>query len=51
MSIVQEVPETAFVKGGLFAKTGVELPPPGYEVWWKKREKWELPAVGAVVID
>jgi hypothetical protein len=51
MTVVQESPETAFVKGGLFAKGGVALPPPGYEVWWKNREKWEVPAVDAVVVD
>jgi hypothetical protein len=48
---VKENPELAYVKGGLFAKAGVELPAPGYEVWWKRHEPWEEPVKGAMVIE
>jgi hypothetical protein len=51
MSIVQQAPDTAFVKAGLFAKVGVELPAPGIEIYWNRREKWESPAKGAKVME
>lgn len=51
MSVVAENPDIAYVKGGPFAKVGVELPPPGAHVWWKRREKWERPQEGAQLID
>jgi hypothetical protein len=38
--------KTAYVKGGLFTKNGIELPPPGAEVFWNRREKWEKPTEG-----
>jgi hypothetical protein len=51
MSIVEENPDVAFVKGGLFCKAGTELPPPNLELFWKRKEAWEVPAKGAKVID
>lgn len=51
MSIVREAPDKAFVKGGLFCKQGVELPPPRAEVFWKRHEAWETPAKNARVIE
>ncbi len=38
--------KTAYVKGGQFAKNGVELPAPGVEIFWHRREKWEEPTKG-----
>lgn len=38
--------KTAYVKGGLFTKNGTELPPPGAEIFWHRREKWEEPTSG-----
>ncbi|QDS75831.1 hypothetical protein FKW77_001133 [Venturia effusa] len=35
-----------YVKGGLFTKAGIDLPPPGAEVFWHRREKWEKPTDG-----
>jgi hypothetical protein len=34
-------PNTAFVKGGLFSKLGVAIPPPALELFMKRRESWE----------
>ena len=51
MSIVKEFPDTAFVKGGLFAKTGVLLPKPGAAVFWGSREGWEASVDGAKLIE
>lgn len=42
MSELGAVPGIPFVKGGLFIKSGVELPPPGSELFWRNHEKWEL---------
>ncbi|TID13327.1 hypothetical protein E6O75_ATG10187 [Venturia nashicola] len=38
--------ETGYVKGGLFTKAGFALPPPGAEIFWHRREKWEKPTEG-----
>lgn len=38
--------KTGYVKGGLFTKAGIELPPPGAEIFWHRREKWERPTEG-----
>lgn len=51
MSVVEEAPDTAYVKGGLFAKHGTELPPVGYEVYFKRSEPWETAAKGAHVVE
>ena len=50
MSIVVEHPETAFLKGGLFAKFGVDLPLPGLQLWMRRAEKWEKPLEGITTI-
>ena len=41
-----EEQKIAYVKGGLFTKSGIELPPPGAEIFWNRREKWEEPTKG-----
>jgi hypothetical protein len=51
MSIVSEHSEVAFLKGGLFAASGVDLPPPGRHVFWRRAEKWEEKPVGLDVFD
>jgi len=51
MTIVTENPETAFLKGGLFAKSGVDLPPPGLQQFWRRAEKWEKPVEGVKALD
>ncbi|KUJ09848.1 uncharacterized protein LY89DRAFT_690244 [Mollisia scopiformis] len=38
--------KTAYVKGGLFTKNGIEIPPPGAEIFWHRREQWEEPTAG-----
>lgn len=41
MSVGEENPEQAYLKGGLFVKTGVELPKAVVDVFWRRREEWE----------
>ncbi|KAE9965025.1 hypothetical protein EG328_009013 [Venturia inaequalis] len=38
--------QTGYVKGGLFTKAGIALPPPGAEMFWHRREEWEKPTDG-----
>lgn len=38
--------KTAYVKGGLFVRKKVGLPPPGAEIFWHRREKWEETTTG-----
>jgi hypothetical protein len=42
MSIMDAQPMTAFMKGGLFRKHGVDLPRPGLQLWTRRREPWEV---------
>ena len=49
MTIADGNPGLAFVKGGLFVASGVEMPKPGLEIFWKRAEKWEKPVEGALV--
>ena len=49
MTIVDENPGLAFVKGGLFVASGIEMPKPGLDIFWKRAEKWEKPVEGALV--
>lgn len=51
MTVVDGAPDSAFVKGGLFAKSGVELPPAVVEQFWRNAEKWEKPVEGAQVAE
>jgi len=51
MSVVVENPDLAYVKGGMFAKTGVELPVAGAHVWWRRKEKWEVAEEGVRVVE
>jgi hypothetical protein len=51
MSVVNENPDVAYVKGGLFTKLGVELPPVGAHGFWRRRERWEKPQEGAKLIE
>jgi hypothetical protein len=46
MSVVTEHPEISFLKGGLFVKSGVDLPRPGRQQFWRRAEKWEVPLEG-----
>jgi hypothetical protein len=39
----------AYVKGGLFTKQGIALPPCKMEVFWHRREEWEVQTEGVVV--
>jgi len=50
MSIVKEDPGTAFVKGGLFKKFGVDIPKPNYEVFVRNKEDWEEVRQGLQVL-
>jgi hypothetical protein len=50
LTLVKERPETAFLKGGLFAKFGVDLPAPGREQFWRRAEKWEKPHGGVTTL-
>jgi len=50
MSVVEENPETAFVKGGLFVKS-MALPKPAAEIFCERKEKWEPSVEGAQIID
>lgn len=49
MTIADENPGLAFVKGGLFVASGIEMPKPGLDIFWKRAEKWEKPVEGALV--
>lgn len=51
MSIVSEIPEIAYVKGGLFCKFGVDLPKPALQLFMQRREKWEEPLEGVKSLD
>ncbi|KAF8864202.1 hypothetical protein BDZ45DRAFT_797701 [Acephala macrosclerotiorum] len=51
MTIVTEHPQRAFLKGGLFAKFGFDLPAPGREQFWRRAEKWEKPREGVSLIE
>jgi len=51
MSVVAENPDVAYVKGGPFAKAGVELPAAAAHVFWKRREKWEVEQEGVKYVE
>jgi len=51
MSVVEENPGVAYVKGGPFSKAGVELPTASAHIFWKRREKWEVEQQGLQYID
>ncbi|KAH7360567.1 Mss4-like protein [Rhexocercosporidium sp. MPI-PUGE-AT-0058] len=51
MSVVTVRPEKSFLKGGLFVKSGVSLPAPGREQFWRRSERWEVAHPGLVPID
>jgi hypothetical protein len=42
MLVLKILPDTAFVKGGLFKKFGVDLPKPGLQICYRRREAWEM---------
>ena len=50
-SIVSEAPETAYVKGGLFAKAGIDIPPATVQIWMRRKEKWEAPYEGMQTVE
>ncbi|KAE9379161.1 hypothetical protein N431DRAFT_397262 [Stipitochalara longipes BDJ] len=50
MTIIRQRPEISVLKGGLFAKFGVDLPPPGREQFWRRAEKWEKPHEGVATL-
>ena len=43
MTIADENPKLAFVKGGLFVASGIGMPKPGLDIFWKRAERWEKP--------
>jgi hypothetical protein len=51
MTIVIELPGNAYVKGGLFARSGFEIPPPGLQQFWRSCEKWEEPLEGVRLVQ
>lgn len=51
MSVVKNPQEIAYVKGGIFAKTGVSLPKPAAETFWGSREGWEVTVEGAKLVE
>lgn len=51
MTIVDEHPENAFLKGGLFRKSGVELPRPVAEIFRQRAGDWEVPLEGVALLD
>jgi hypothetical protein len=46
MTIVRELPEKAFLKGGLFRKFDVNLPKPALQVFTRRKEPWETSIEG-----
>lgn len=50
-STVDSAADLAFVKGGLFVKSGITLPPPGQHVYWKRAEPWENKDNGVNVFE
>lgn len=51
MTVIAERPESAYVKGGIFRKFGVELPKPVAQIFMKNKLNWEEPLSGAMEID
>ena len=51
MSVLEIQPGTAFVKGGLFRKFGIDLPKPGLALWWRRHEAWETDIEGVKCVD
>jgi len=51
MTIVRELPDNTFVKGGLFKKFGVELPKPWKQLFTRRREFWETGMDGVGEVD
>jgi hypothetical protein len=51
MSIMEMNPTIAFVKGGLFRSSGVDLPRPGLQLWVRRAEPWEVLLDGTENID
>jgi hypothetical protein len=51
MTVVDEAPDIAFVKGGLFAKNGYEIPPATVEQFWRNAEQWEKPGEGMQICE
>ncbi|KAH7418244.1 Mss4-like protein [Cadophora sp. MPI-SDFR-AT-0126] len=51
MSVVAIRPEKSILKGGLFVKSGVGIPAPGREQFWRRSERWEYGHPGLMPID
>ncbi|KFZ09547.1 hypothetical protein V502_08674 [Pseudogymnoascus sp. VKM F-4520 (FW-2644)] len=51
MTITTEQPDNAYVKGGLFRKSGVDLPKPVVQIFMQRKEKWEEPLEGVKALD
>ncbi|KFY63694.1 hypothetical protein V496_03795 [Pseudogymnoascus sp. VKM F-4515 (FW-2607)] len=51
MTVIAERPESAYVKGGIFRKFGVELPKPVAQIFMNNKLSWEEPLSGAMEID
>ncbi|CZS95759.1 uncharacterized protein RCO7_08754 [Rhynchosporium graminicola] len=50
MSVVTVRPQQSILKGGLFVESGVALPAPGREQFWRRSERWELAHPGLMPI-
>lgn len=51
MTISTGRPDNAYVKGGLFRKSGVDLPKPVAQIFMQRKEKWEEPLEGVKSLD
>lgn len=51
MTVITEQPDNAFVKGGLFRKSGVPLPKPAVQLFMQRQESWEEPLSGVKALD
>ncbi|EKD13085.1 uncharacterized protein L3040_007168 [Drepanopeziza brunnea f. sp. 'multigermtubi'] len=51
MNVVSAHPEKSILKGGLFVNSGVNLPLPGREQFWRRAEPWETPYPGLLPIE
>lgn len=51
MSIVTEDPDVAYVKTGVLAKSGMDLPPPRVQAWWRRAEAFEKPFLECDIVE
>lgn len=51
MSVVSEDPSVAYVKTGVLAKSGMDLPPPKVQAWWRRAEVFEKPFLECDIVE